>query len=120
MIALVTAVAFAVAPTSAQEKSKAMDEKAPAKMEVKTGEGKPVESLSVSEVADTLRDLKPGQHTITVIHPHTCCPVTVCFCLPCGCYDVKCSCDRIRFDFPGIRNDVVIKFKRGGGVAVHD
>jgi hypothetical protein len=79
-----------------------------------------VKALSVADACCALKDLKPGPHKITFIHPDTCCPVTVCFCLPCGCYEVKCSCDTIRFKYPGLCNDVVIKFRKCGDVRVKD
>lgn len=108
--AVVLLVAVGLAPGTAQAQEQASAKIADEK----------VAALSVAEACDTiLKDLKPGQHSFSIVNPHTCCPVTVCFCLPCGCYEVRYCCDKIRFDYPGIRKDVVIKFKKNGDVAVH-
>lgn len=96
-------------------------------------EAKPVEAvpavtaLTVDDVCcgGALNNLSPGLHEFTFIHPYTCCPVTVCVdvpCVPCACYEVDCGkglCGyKIRLDYPGLKNDVVIKFKKGGDVVV--
>lgn len=66
----------------------------------------------------------PGENHITVIHPYTCCPVDVCFCLPCGCSKPICKdglCSKkLVFKYKGLFNDVVIKFKKNGDVVVND
>ena len=80
--------------------------------------------MTLSEAVASLGNLEPGEHKMVFMHPYTCCPVEVCFCLPCGCYCVKCEqglCgQRLRFKYPGLFNDVVLKFKNGGKVKVRD
>ena len=78
--------------------------------------------LTVGQATAALRHLEPGKYAIHFIHPYTCCPVCVKFCLPCGCYDLKCKeCfgTRLKFKYPGLGNDVVIRFKKNGDVAVN-
>ena len=85
-----------------------------------------VTAMTLQEICccGVLNELPPGLHQITVIHPHTCCPVTICFCLPCGCYDVVCGkglcATKLRFKYPGLCNDIVIKFRKNGDVIVKD
>ena len=86
------------------------------------GNGKAGKAITLEEACCNLTDLKPGTHKMTFVHPYTCCEVEVCFCLPCGCYCVKCGgflCTKtLRFQYPGLFNDVVLKFHSGGGVTV--
>lgn len=86
--------------------------------------GIPALTLKDACCCDALKCLPPGQHRVTFIHPYTCCPVDVCFCLPCGCYKVECGkglcAEKLRFDVKGMFNDVVIKFTKDGGVKVND
>lgn len=60
-----------------------------------------------------------GKYEVTLIHPKTCCPVTVCFCLPCkeAC-KVTANKHVLRFAYKG--KDVVIRFKHDGTVSVRD
>jgi hypothetical protein len=60
-----------------------------------------------------------GQYEVTLLHPKTCCPVTVCFCLPCkeAC-KVTATKHALRFSYKG--KDVVIRFKHDGTVVVRD
>ena len=81
-------------------------------------------ALTLSQAKSLLCRLPPGPQRITFVHPHTCCPVTVCFCLPCGCYEIECGkgllCnEKLRFDFKKGK-DVVIKFHKDGSVSVKD
>lgn len=84
----------------------------------------PVQALTLHDAKSALCNLPPGGHQVTFIHPYTCCPVTVCFCLPCGCYNVECGgglcAEKLRFSYPGLFNDVVIKFNKNGSVSVND
>lgn len=70
-----------------------------------------------------LKTLCPGKQHLTFIHPFTCCPVDVCFCLPCGCYELICKdgclAKKLVFKYKGLGNDVVIKFKKDGSVVVN-
>ena len=87
-------------------------------------ESQPITAITLDAVCcgRALDYLCAGQHRITFIHPYTCCPVDVCFCLPCDCYCVRCGkglcAKKIRFNIPGHFNDVVIKFHKRGGVSV--
>lgn len=67
---------------------------------------------------DFAKMFKPveGTHQVTFIHPYTCCPVQVCFSLPCGCPKVKCSRNEVEFDYG--RKEVEIRFYRNGDVKV--
>lgn len=61
-----------------------------------------------------------GKYEVTLLHPKTCCPVTVCFCLP-NCKEVckvKATKNVLRFEYKG--RDVVIRFKHDGTVSVRD
>lgn len=80
-------------------------------------------AFTFDEACCALKNLPPGEHNVLFIHPYTCCPVEVCFCLPCGCYELVCKdgCiggKRLVFKYPGLHNDVVIKFKKNGTVVV--
>lgn len=82
-----------------------------------------VQAMTFAEACCALKCLPPGEHRICFIHPYTCCPVEVCFCLPCGCYELCCKdgcfAKKLVFKYPGLCNDVVIKFKKNGDVAVN-
>lgn len=84
---------------------------------------KELPAFTLQQACCSLTNLPPGQHQITFIHPYTCCPVTVCFCLPCGCYRLECGdglcAEKLTFSYPGLFNDVVIKFKKNGSVVVN-
>jgi hypothetical protein len=79
--------------------------------------------LTFEQACCALKCLPPGEHRICFLHPRTCCPVEVCFCLPCGCYCLDCKegcfADKLVFDFKGHKNDVVVKFKKNGTVSVN-
>lgn len=81
-------------------------------------------ALTVDAAKGALGTLPPGEYRMVFIHPYTCCPVEVCFCLPCGCYEVQCGggccATKLVFNYPGFFNDVVIRFKKDGTVAVKD
>jgi hypothetical protein len=77
----------------------------------------PVRPVTIGEFAATFRPA-PGNYEVVFVHPVTCCPVKVCFTLPCGCPKVKISKRMIVFDY-GRHHVVRIRFKLlGGGVAV--
>lgn len=90
--------------------------------------GEAVTALTYDDVCcnGALDKLPPGKYEMTFIHPHTCCPVTVCFCIPCvpcECYEIECGkgllcAYNIEFDYPGCKNDVLIRFKKNGEVVV--
>lgn len=79
------------------------------------------EASSVPTVEQFARAFCPtqGQYEVTLLHPKTCCPVTVCFCLPCkeAC-KVTATKHALRFSYKG--KDVVIRFKHDGTVVVRD
>jgi hypothetical protein len=49
-----------------------------------------------------------GKYEVVFIHPVSCCPVCVCFDLPCGCPKVHCGKRYLEFDYG--RHSVVIRF----------
>jgi hypothetical protein len=49
-----------------------------------------------------------GKYEVVFIHPVSCCPVKVCFDLPCGCPKVRCGKRYLEFDYG--RHSVVIRF----------
>ena len=49
-----------------------------------------------------------GKYEVVFIHPVSCCPVCVCFDLPCGCPKVRCGKRYLEFDYG--RHSVVIRF----------
>lgn len=76
--------------------------------------------MTLDEASKALAELKPGKYEVVLVHPHTCCPVKVCFELPCGCYRIKCTkCfgTKLVFDYKK-GDDVVLKFKKDGTVKV--
>lgn len=50
----------------------------------------------------------PGKYEVVFIHPVTCCPVCVCFELPCGCPKVHVGKRYLEFDYG--RHSVTIRF----------
>jgi hypothetical protein len=58
----------------------------------------------------------PGTHKVVVMHPRTCAPVCVTFCLPPGCPKIEVQKDEIRFDYG--KYDVEIEFRKNGRVEV--
>lgn len=80
-------------------------------------------AIPLGQAPVALTGLSAGLHEFVFIHPYTCCPVKVCVCLPCGCYDIYCKeCfgTKLKFDYPGLFGDVVIKFHKDGTVSVKD
>ncbi len=60
----------------------------------------------------------PGKHRVTLIHPYTCCPVDVCFELPCECAKcVSADCNDITIRY-GLIRKVEIRFYKNGNVKV--
>lgn len=58
----------------------------------------PDRPLTLCEFANTFKPA-PGSYSVCLIHPTKCCPVNVCFTLPCGCPQVRvCKRDLI-FDY---------------------
>lgn len=77
----------------------------------------PVRPLTIDEFAASFKPL-PGRYEVLLIHPKSCCPVKVCFTLPCGCLcNVKVSKHTIRFVYK-CRRDVVVHFLCCGKVWV--
>lgn len=70
---------------------------------------------TLAEFAASFRPL-PGNYQVTLIHPRTCCPVTLCFTLPQGCPRVKVNRDELRFDYG--KYEVDIEFKKNGRVKI--
>lgn len=58
----------------------------------------------------------PGTYKVVMLHPRTCCPVEVCFTLPCGCPKVKVTRHELEFKYG--RTEVEIHFKHNGRVKV--
>lgn len=78
------------------------------------------QAISVDDFAASFKPVA-GTHKVTLIHPKTCCPVDVCFKLPCGCArKVTVTKYTMRITYPGLFNDVVIRFKLDGTVSVRD
>ncbi len=77
----------------------------------------PVRPVTVAEFAASFQPA-PGKYEVVFVHPVTCCPVKVCFTLPCGCPTVRVHKRMLTFDY-GRHHVVRIRFKLlGGGVAV--
>ena len=83
----------------------------------------PIAVVQPVSVEDFACNFKPaaGTYHVTLIHPKTCCPVDVCFTLPCGCAKrVTATKHSLRIVYPGLLNDVVIRFKLDVTVSVRD
>lgn len=82
-----------------------------------------VVAMSFADFCAACEHLEPGEYTFVVVHPYTCCPVTICICVPCGCYCLECKCNcfgsKVVFDYPGLCNNIVIKFKKNGAVVTN-
>lgn len=77
----------------------------------------PLRPMTIDEFAASFKPL-PGRYEVLLIHPKKCCPVKVCFTLPCGCCcKMKVSKHAIRFVYK-CRRDVVIRFMLCGKVWV--
>jgi hypothetical protein len=61
----------------------------------------------------------PGRYEVVLLNPETCCPVKVCFCLPCGCPKVRVSDKSLVFHY-GLLDNVAIRFHHDGSVTVKD
>ena len=58
----------------------------------------------------------PGKYKVELLHPGTCCPVCVEFCLPCGCPKVRVHHRSLVFNYG--KEEVVVRFQIGGKVKV--
>jgi hypothetical protein len=95
-------------------------ETAPPPLLVPTAPIAVVQPMSVDEFACNLKPAA-GTYHVTLIHPKTCCPVEVCFKLPCGCAKrITTTKYSMRIVYPGLFNDVVIRFRLDGTVSVRD
>jgi hypothetical protein len=64
--------------------------------------------MTLAEFAAAFQPV-PGNHEVVLLHPKTCCPVKVCFTLPCGCpKKVSASQREVVFDYG--REKVKIRF----------
>ena len=61
----------------------------------------------------------PGRYEVVLLNPETCCPVKVCFCLPCGCPKVRVHEKSLVFHY-GLLDNVAIRFHHDGSVTVKD
>ena len=61
----------------------------------------------------------PGHYEVVLLNPETCCPVKVCFTLPCGCPKVRVHDKSLVFHY-GLLDNVSIRFRHDGSVAVKD
>jgi hypothetical protein len=59
-----------------------------------------------------------GRYEVELLHPKTCCPVNVCFCLPCGC-PRKVHVHKYSLTYDYGRERVTIRFKLNGDVHVN-
>lgn len=61
----------------------------------------------------------PGEHRVVLLHPYTCCPVEVCFKLPCGLCPRRVCADRNDIEIQyGLIRQVKIQFYRDGSYKV--
>jgi hypothetical protein len=61
----------------------------------------------------------PGHYEVVLLNPETCCPVKVCFTLPCGCPTVRVHDKSLVFHY-GFLDNVAIRFHHDGSVSVKD
>ena len=61
----------------------------------------------------------PGHYEVVLLNPETCCPVKVCFALPCGCPTVRVHDKSLVFHY-GLLDNVSIRFHHDGSVSVKD
>jgi hypothetical protein len=81
----------------------------------------PAPSLRPPTVAEFARMFKPvpGNYEVVLLHPYSCKPVTVCFCLPEGCPRVEINgCLRTCLEFDYGKHEIEIWFYRDGRVKV--
>src|SRR5262249_2871744 len=77
----------------------------------------PMRGMTLAEFAATIKPA-PGNYEVILLHPRTCCPVKVCFTLPCGC-PKKIAVHKREVVFDYGREKVVIRFPiLGDGVRV--
>jgi hypothetical protein len=75
-----------------------------------------VPALTVEQFAASFVPAE-GEYEVTLIHPHTCQPVTICFSLPCGCpRKTKVNRHEIEWDYG--KEEVEIRFKKDGRILV--
>ena len=60
-----------------------------------------------------------GHYEVVLLNPETCCPVKVCFTLPCGCPKVRVHDKSLVFHY-GLLDNVSIRFRHDGSVSVKD
>ena len=60
-----------------------------------------------------------GHYEVVLLNPETCCPVKVCFTLPCGCPKVRVHEKSLVFHY-GLLDNVAIRFHHDGSVTVKD
>jgi hypothetical protein len=58
----------------------------------------PVPGIALSDFAKAFVPAA-GNYEVVLLHPKTCCPVKVCFTLPCGCPKVRVTKRSIVFDY---------------------
>jgi len=61
----------------------------------------------------------PGRYEVVLLNPETCCPVKVCFCLPCGCPKVRVHEKSLVFHY-ALLDNIAIRFHHDGSVTVKD
>src|SRR5947209_15674380 len=74
--------------------------------------------LTLEEFAESFHPA-PGHYEVVLLNPETCCPVKVCFTLPCGCPKVKVHDKSLVFHY-GLLDNVAIRFHHDGSVTVKD
>lgn len=73
-------------------------------------------AMTHAEFARTFTPVQ-GTYDVVLLHPDTCCPVRVCFTLPCGC-PKKVRVERHELEFDYGDYEVEIRFRRDGRVKV--
>ena len=87
--------------------------------------GAPIPVVSAAVRPPTLEEFAesfhaaPGHYEVVVLHPVTCCPVKLCFTLPCACPKVKVHAKSLVFSY-GLFDKVAIHFHHDGSVTVKD
>jgi hypothetical protein len=62
---------------------------------------------------------QPGHYEVVLLNPETCCPVKICFTLPCGCPTIRLHDKSLVFHY-GLLDNVAIRFHHDGSVSVKD